>query len=492
MKFRILEDQPPGGNAPRKFRPLSAEEEYNALPWYGQAAQAADDTARFIANGLTLGYADKIAGYLGGEGTEAERAKTERARERAGSAAIGAEILGTLGPVSALAKSGVSATRLVPAGMEGMKGLIARSLATGADAGTLGAIQATGNDTDPITGALLGAAGGAAGNVAGEALTAGASKALGAFNRPVKTMTPEELKAAGSAAYARAKGAGVIFKPEAVGNLRDTVYKDMAEFGFHPTNQPGAGVAFDELARLSQGGNVSLEGLESLRRMAAGGFNPTNPSNNKLLGQITERIDDFTANATPQDILAGNAKAATDALSEGRDMWSRFRKVEKVDELLGRAGLNAGSAGSGGNIENATRQQLKRILTDKKMMRGFTADEKEAVRKAVLGTPGQNTLRLAGKLSPQGNGLMAALGGAASFANPWVGLPAMAIAAGAKKGSEAMTARNAELVKKLIAAGGSKSALQGPKNALQRLTEAQREPLIRALMAGGLVAAGER
>jgi hypothetical protein len=110
----------------------------------------------------------------------------------------------------------------------------------------------------------------------------------------------------------------------------------------------------------------------------------------------------------------------------------------------------------------------------------------------VLGTPGQNTLRLVGKLSPQGNGLMMALQGGLTALNPYVGVPAMVAGYGAKKAAEGLTARNAELVKKLIAAGGSKSALEGPKNALQRLTEAQREPLIRALMAGGLVAAGER
>ena len=491
MKFRIIEDQPSEA-APQRFRKLSAAEEFEQLPWYGKAAQAADDTVRFLANGMTLGYADKIAGYLGGEGTEAERAKTAQAQERAGSAGTAAEILGTLAPVTALSKSALSATRLVPAGMEGMKGLIARSLAMGADSGTLGAVQATGNDTDPITGALLGAAGGAAGNVAGEAISAGASKVFGALNKPVPVMSVDELKAAGSKAYQDADNAGVIFRPQAIDRLRQTVYDDFADFGFHPKNQPGAGVAYDELARLAEGGNVSLKGLNTARKVAQGGFNPTNPSNNTLIGKATERIDDFAANAPPADVLTGDVQTASRALKEGRDYWSRFRKLEKVDELMQRADLNAGSTGSGGNVENATRQQLKRILTDKKMMRGFTADEKAAVKKAVLGTPGQNILRLAGKLSPQGNGLMLALQGGMTALNPWIGIPAMAVGYGAKKGAEALTSRNAELVKRLIAAGGNKSALVGPKNALQRLTEAQREPLIRALMAGGLVAAGER
>lgn len=468
----------------------SAKEAFDALPWYAKAGQAADDTVRFLANGATLGYADKIAGYLNGEGTAAENAKTERAGERAGSARTAAEIIGTMAPASALTNSALSATRLVPAGVDGLKGLLMRSLAAGADAGALGAIQASGNDQDIATGAGLGFAAGGLGNVAGEALTAGASKLLGLFNKTPNTMTADELKAAGQTAYQAADDAGVIFKPEAIDRLKKQVYADYADFGFHPKNQPGAGVAYDELARLSEGGNVSMKGLDTARKVAKGGFNPVNPSNNALIGKATDRIDEFAAAAGPDDVISGDPQKAAAALKEARDYWSRFRKLDKVQELLDRAGLNAGSTGSGGNIENATRQQLKRILTDKKMMRGFTADEQAAVKKAVLGSPGQNALRLAGKLAPQGNGLMAwgHMLGAATM--PAVTIPAAIGGTVAKKTAEAMTRNNTGYLQNLIAAGGSKSALEGPKNALQRLTESQRKTLIQALTAAGLVAAG--
>jgi len=471
---------------------LSAREEFDALPWYSQAGQAADDTMRFLANGMTLGYADKIAGYLGGEGEGAERAKTGRAKERAGAAGTAAEILGTMAPANALMSSALSASRLVPAGLTGAKGLAARSTAMGADMAGLGAIQATGNNEDPLTGALIGFGSGVGGNLAGEALTAGASKAFGMFNPKPKIMTPEQMKAAGEAAYKSADDAGVIFKPESVGRLRDQVYDDFAEFGFHPKNHPGAGVAYDELARLAEGGNVSLKGLDTARKVTQGGFKADNPANNALIGKAAERIDDFAMGAGADDVLSGNPQVAAKALKEARTYWQRFRKSEKVNELLERAAVNAGSTGSGGNVENATRQQLKRLLTDKKLTRGMTPDELSAVKKAVLGTPTQNALRLAGKLSPQGNGLMLYLMGAGSVAAPHVTIPAMAAGYGAKKTAEALTRKSAADLQKLIAVGGSKSALQGPKNALQKLTESQRETLVRLLSASGLVAAGQQ
>lgn len=465
----------------------SASDQFNELPWYAKAGQAADDTVRMLANGITLGYADKFAGYMGGEGTDAERAKTAEAQERAGSAGTAAEIIGMMAPASALGKSAISATRYIPQGVEGAKGLLLRSLGMGADGAMLGAAQATGHDQDVAQGAALGAIGGAGGNVLGEGVSAGISKLAGLLNRRPPVMSAEQLKKAGTDAYNRAEQAGVVFKPEAIQRLQKSTYDDMAEFGFHPKNQPGASVAYDELARLAEGGNVSLKGLDTARKVASGGFAPQNPSNNALISKITERIDDFATNAKPEDVLTGDVASANKALGEARDYWGRFRKTEKVNELLDRAGLNSGSTGSGGNVENATRQQLKRILTDKKMMRGFTPDERAAVRKAVLGTPTQNVLRLAGKLSPQGNGLMAALGLGGAAAGLPGAVPAMLGGMGAKKLSETMTARNAEMVKKLIASGGSKAALEGAPNAVQRLAQSKRDALVRILMSTGLV-----
>lgn len=465
----------------------SASEEFNNLPWYGQAAQAADDTVRFLANGMTLGYADKFAGYMNGEGTESERDKTAKAHERAGLAGSAAELVGTMVPAGALANSALSATRYVPKTLSGVSGLLGRSAAVGVDGAVLGAAQATGYDQDAATGAAVGFAGGVGGNLLGEGIGAGLNKVAGWFNPKPQTLSVDELKSAGQSAYKQAKEAGVVFKPEAVDKLRQAVYNDMAEFGFHPSNQPGAAVAYNELERLVQGGNVGLDGLESLRRMASGGYNPMNKSNNELLNRIIQRVDEFAANAQPDELVMGNAKAATDALSEGRDYWSRFRKLEKVQELIARAERRAGSTGSGGNVENATRQELRKILDNKKLMRGFSPDEIEAINAAVMGTPAQNALRLVGKLSPQGNGLMAALGLGGVAAMPQVAVPAMVIGAGAKKASEAMTRANANSVEQLIAAGGNKASLLGQPNAMQRLVK-QYQPLLgRAIMSGALV-----
>ena len=92
-----------------------------------------------------------------------------------------------------------------------------------------------------------------------------------------------------------------------------------------------------------------------------------------------------------------------------------------------------------------------------------------------------------GKLSPQGNGLMAALGLGGAAAMPQVAIPAMVLGAGAKKASEAMTRSNANTVEQLIAAGGNRTSLLGQPNALQQLIQKYQPLLGQAITSGALV-----
>lgn len=117
--------------------------------------QTADDLVRLAANGITFGFADKIAGYMDGTGTEAERARSEGARDRQGMLGTAAEIGGSLVAPLGLARAGLTATRL--------PGMIGRYGGLAADGAAIGVADALGNDRDVTTGAATGAALGAAG-----------------------------------------------------------------------------------------------------------------------------------------------------------------------------------------------------------------------------------------------------------------------------------------------------------------------------------------
>lgn len=450
-------------------------------PWYSELGQAANDILRLGSNAVTFGFRDKLAPYVTGNTVDEERALTAQARERAGSAGLAAELIGGAAIPMGAASAGLTAMKAVPAGMTGARGLAARTGAMAGEGALYGGVSALGNDQDVLTGMGYGAAGGAAGNLVGEGISAAVSKVAGRANPRPQTMGADQLKDASRAAYSRADQAGVIVRPEGIQRLGQQIQGDLVEFGYHPQLQPRVGAVLQELDRLGQG-NVTFKGLDQMRKIASAAGSSTDASERALASKIVSRIDDYMGNLGAEDVLTGNAQEASSAIREARDMWGRARKLETANELIERAGLNAGSSGSGGNIENATRQQLKRILNNPKTKRGFSKDEQAAIRDVVLGTPSQNALRLAGKLSPQGNGLMLGLGLGGTALAPQFALPAMAVGAASKRGSEAITQRNVRKLSDLIASGGSRAALQAPKNATQLLAEEKREAIARALM----------
>ncbi|RVG01740.1 hypothetical protein CN172_04335 [Sinorhizobium meliloti] len=456
-------------------------------PWYQQAAQAADDTVRLLASGITFGYADKLAGYLGGEGTEAERARTEQARERAGSAGDVAEFAGALATPVGLAGRGVSlAGRFGTGTMTGAKGLAARSSLMGVEGAGYGALTAAGNDQNIAEGAGYGVLGGVGGNLAGEALAAGVSKVAGVFNKKPTIPQLEDIQQAARDAYQRAEQAGIAYTPQAVDRLNEGIVKSLTDIGYDPALQPGAAAVVRRLQEL-QGQNVTLSGLDTLRKVASNGFIPGNASNNKAISSIIEKIDDVIGNPSAGDVLMGNAQAGAEALSEARSLWSRVTKANKVQDAVNRADLRAASTGSGGNVDNATRQNMRRLLENP---RGFTADERAALETVVRGTPTQNALRLAGKLAPTGV-VSGVLSGGAGFGilGP-MGLALPLAGAGAKAIADRTTKKNVQKLADIILAGGSRAATAAPKNAVQRLTESKREAIARMLVGLGAYEAG--
>lgn len=464
--------------------------QYDALPEWQKPIVAAGDTLQLFANGATMGFGDKaVAGtrsMFTDKTYEQEladaRTKTQEARNRARGAGTGAEILGAVAtPMKLAGKGATLAGRFGTAAMTGAPGVLARTGLMAVEGGGYGALTAAGNDQDIATGTAIGAVGGGLGNLAGEAISAGISKVAGKFNPKVPQMGVDDLKAASNAAYSRAEQAGVAFNANGVNQLRTNIIQDLTARGYHPTNEPGVKPILDQLAKIGNG-NLTLKGLDTIRKMASNGFQPGNQSNNAALTQIIGRIDELVNAADPATVLMGsNPQAAASALKEARSMWGRAKKLETVQELLDRAGLNAGSAGAGGNVENASRQQIKRLLTNPNLKRGLTQAEQAAARKAVLGSPTQNALRLAGKLSPQGNGLMLAIGGAGTIAAPAAAIPAMIAGYGAKKTAEHLSRKSVAELVRLISSGGVPEPVM--KNAIQLLAESKRDALTRALMA---------
>jgi hypothetical protein len=490
---------------------------YDQLPWYQQAMQAGQDVGRLLESGATMGFGDKVRavsspsteeGYLRklqaginminpvnavadmaaksifGDKTYEENLKKERdvtqaARDRAQSAALPAELAGALMTGSLAAKNGLTlANRLVPANAKGVMPALARAGVMAPEGATYGIIDALGNDRDVKTGAVVGALGGMGGSIIGDTVSNVASKIL-----PAKTASKvpslEKLHKAADDAYKASDKAGVMIKPDVAKRILANAQQRLTQFGYHPQNHPGVKVALDELQRIASG-NFTLKGIDVARQVTRGGYTTTNPKNNAALEIVVDEIDDAINGLTPNDVIMGKSKEGVDALRKARELWTRVRKNEAFVDAVESARLRAASTGSGGNVENATRQELRRFV-DPKIKSGqknWTPDEAAAIKEIVQGTLTQNTLRLAGKLSPQGNGLMAALGVGGAMTNPVLGVPALGGLA-AKHLADRGVQQGIQALDELIRAGGSRAQLQAAQATLRSLSQAQREAIAR-------------
>lgn len=259
----------------------------------------------------------------------------------------------------------------------------------------------------------------------------------------------EQIRKQAESAYNKAEAAGVIFRPEGVKQLATTIVDDLAEFGFDPALQPGVAAVIRRFQELD-GKNVTLKGLDIVRRVANNAAKVRdNPSQQEISRRLIDRIDDYIENVTEADILMGNAKQGAAAMKEAREAWGRFRRSQMVDTAAARADLRAASTGSGGNADNATRQNVRRLVERP----GLKPSEKKAAERVVRGTTTQNILRQVGKLSPTGNGLMTAMGVGGAMVNPALGLPAL-VGVGAKALADRMTIKNVERLSQIIRSGG--------------------------------------
>lgn len=400
-----------------------------------------DDGVRGVADMMTFGFADEIAAkaneLTGLGGGYDENLVNERARDATG----GAErFAGQL--AGAVMIPGGSARSVGGAALQG---------------GIMGGAYGFGSGEGDVNNRMMNAAvGGALGGAAGGAVRGVANK-LGERAARASIPSNDQLRAAGQAAYKAADDAGVIIRPESTQRLTAAITDDLAEFGFDPALQPGIGAVLNRLQGLGDQ-NVTLKGMDVIRRVAGNAAQSyDNPSQKALAGKIMSRIDDFIGDLSPNDVLAGNSKEAANQMLKARSMWTRLKKAEMVDTALLKADRRAASTGSGGNADNAMRQNVRGLLDNPRTARGMSKTERAAAEKVVRGSRTQNALRLAGKLSPQGNGLMAALGVGGAMVNPAIGGLALG-GMGAKSVADSMTVKAVERLSEIIRSGGMTAA----------------------------------
>ena len=389
--------------------------------------------------------------------------------------------------------AGAGVGLLVPGGMVARSGGLAKRMAgsaiMGAGAGGIhGFMEGEGGLENRVqSGASAGSVGGAVG-AAIPVGGAGIEKMINSYlgRRAIKgaaanAPTTDQLRAAGQKAYQEVDDLGVQIKPEAFNRLGADVQSSMVQNGLDQL--PGPAGLSPKAARVSQvvdemGEQMGREptaalpfsSLDQLRKKAGVAAADRGNRLDAALGtQTVGKIDEFVSKLSPDDVLEGDAAALGPAINKARDLWSKMSKSQTIDNAI-EAGQDYLSGSSSG-----IRNQFRRILRSDKLSRGFSDAEKAAMRRVINGSIPERMLNLAGG----GLGQLLQVGGGAGLG----GLPGAAIgattAAVSRKASEAITEKNAEMVRAIIANGGMK-ALPKANPAIRGSTE----QVLRRIVAG--------
>lgn len=370
--------------------------------------------------------------------------------------------------------TGVITGALTPLGVVGTLGRgaglatrVGASAATGAGMGaTYGFMEGEGlgdRKKGALTGGLIGGTVGALAPAVG----AGVQKVVDGrvANKAIKEAargapSSDDLLTQGNAAYKAVDDAGVQITPKAFDRTRADILEALrAKTGFDEL--PGPGSLTPNSARVMQIMDKSSEkmagdptaalpfrSIDKMRRQAgAAAGNITNKTDQKSGMTIIEGLDDFVRKMSPDDVVAGDLEALNTAIPKARDIWGRMSRSQLIDDAMSQEG-NYLSGGS-----SAIRNQFAKILRDKKLSRGFSDAEKLAMGRVVRGSLPEQIMNLMGG----GLGQLAQIG--AGFGAG--GIPGAALGAGAaalsRKASEAITRKNAEIARALVANGTLKN-----------------------------------
>lgn len=259
---------------------------------------------------------------------------------------------------------------------------------------------------------------------------------------PVPTL--DELTTQKNDAYGRVRASGETYSPEQFRDLTNEMTSTMASEGFNPGNHPKAAAKLDQISDMAHRAAempLSLEELDNLRHQIGRDVASSPDAGERRMGTIMRNtIDGFIEKA-----------GGSPDLLQARDLNTRVSKLRDLGQLDDKAARRAARTGSGGNQENALRQNVDRFIDD---TGNLSPAEDAAARKAVEGTPVGNALRQVGKLSPEGNGLGFAIHALGAVTSHGASLPLAAAGFVAKRVSQALTQRNVQALREIIATGG--------------------------------------
>lgn len=324
------------------------------------------------------------------------------------------------------------------------------------------AAPAIGSEIGGAIGGPWGELGGAL--IGGGVTTAAARKfqEMAAARNAAPALTAEKTLETGSKQFNDAHDMNMVVKPDFATNAADDMRSTLKSFD--PETHKPVFAAADRLENLAKSAPglpptaVEMNEVESIRKQLVSLKQNMDPSIREAARRAIGSLQKSQMALTAADTLSGDAAAYRNLTSQAIENWAKGRQAQTVMGKIANADLNAATAGSGANSDNATRQSIKQLArmvnnTNTPVWKklGMSDAVGAAIEKAAKGTVVGNTARYIGKGAPTGivsaaGGL--GIGGLAGGPAGAVALPAAGYIA--KKIGDLSTKRAANAITSLI------------------------------------------
>lgn len=341
------------------------------------------------------------------------------------------------------------------------------------------AFEATGS---PAAAAIATAIPTAAAELVGAATAKGVVSATNKVNRltkdasivkAIETAAPtiERIKTEARTIYSAIDDLGVTVKDKTFKKLTGKLKATTRKEGFSKNAHPKVAATLSEFDEIV-GTSPDLTEVDRLRKVAQGAASSIEPAEARLGAIMIDEIDQFLDNLGQASLNTAPGVNVGQQYRQARSLWSRAKKSEIINEAMEKARLQASG------FENGIRVQFRSILNNKKRSRGFSANEKEAMRKVVLGGGAENIAKAIGKFGfTEGQAtsmLLGSLGvaGGAAIGGPVGAVVVPGIGQISKSLAQRLTRGNAAFADQVVRAG--KDAKKITASYLKNTPKAQR------------------
>ena len=230
---------------------------------------------------------------------------------------------------------------------------------------------------------------------------------LGKNKYPEKIPTIEQLKNQSRIDYKKAEDAGIVFKPENYNNFARNLTNTLKdELDIDKELNPASYRLMTKINEKSQA-PVSLKNINTLRVQANGIIKSGNAADANAASLIKNHLDDYLDSLDASFIITkpnaeGTVQESVNSLKQGIDAWKRARKAETISDIYDVADIRSGTNFKASGMEQALRQRITNLATNKNKMRLFNPTEQAAIIDVAKGGNVQNMFREVGKYAPTG------------------------------------------------------------------------------------------